>query len=290
MRRILAYSFLLAFATSLSGCLLFFEGDDDDYDDCLYPPGGGGGAPLELRNPDSGQCEYIGGGGWCDTNCGPCDTPPGAEADEAAIALPSWGVCNGFCSGLDEATCLDTPACRGGYVDTCPPNADCDSSSIVFAECWSVDMTGPISDGTCTGLDAWSCSQHDNCRAVHANACPDSNEAPGLYDPSPCVGYFKTCLPETAPPNLGTCYDDVVCRALPPECPVGTLPGVVDGCWSGYCIPEADCEAPPACSALTEPQCIGRSDCDTLYTGVDCSCDANGCTCADWVYEGCETM
>lgn len=297
MRRILAYSFLAAFSVGLSGCVLFFENDDDDdWDDCLYPPGDGGGAPLELRNPETGLCEYIGGGGgWCDPNCGACDQP--AEADNAAVALPSWGYCSSFCSGLDEATCLDTQGCRGGYIDTCPPNADCDITSLQFYECWSVDMTGPVSDGSCEGLDAWSCSQHDNCRAVHENACgttTDPNgdaEEPGLADPIPtCLGYFQTCLPETPEVELGNCYDEVTCRALPPECPVGTLPGVINGCWTGYCIPEAQCEAPPTCDALTEPQCIGRSDCDTLYTGVDCVCDANGCECADWVYEGCQDM
>jgi hypothetical protein len=45
-----------------------------------------------------------------------------------------------------------------------------------------------------------------------------------------------------------------------------------------------------ACEDLsTEPACIDRADCAPTYLGVDCTCDANGCTCADWLFDTCET-
>ena len=100
--------------------------------------------------------------------CGPC---PDYGADIGAE--PSWGACYDQCTGLDEATCLDTPACRGAYVDICPPNADCDlEGAIAFVECWAVDQTGPI-QGECSGLDAWECSRHDDCVAYHIIRCKE---------------------------------------------------------------------------------------------------------------------
>ncbi|HEY0251387.1 MAG TPA: hypothetical protein VGC41_07650, partial [Kofleriaceae bacterium] len=61
-----------------------------------------------------------------------------------------------------------------------------------------------------------------------------------------------------------------------------------NGCFSGYCIPDAACEQ-RACEQLPdESSCISRSDCEPVYTGTDCTCDANGCTCASETYSRCE--
>jgi len=283
MNRALPVGLALALLSSAPACGFYF-GDDDSCDGIDY--GGSGYADTEavpqqgLRNPDTGQCEYFGGGTYppypCDSECGPC---PGDESRPQA-PQPTWGFCEGFCTGLDEATCLATPGCRGAYIDG-------GSSPDVYAECWQTDQSGPIQGGTCAGLDAYTCSMHDDCIAVHTSACESEPDA--LFEPT-CLGFFAECAAEPGNnSDPGTCYDPVTCDETPPDCPPNTIPGVKDGCYTGFCIPVDQCEGTPACSEIVaEMACIGRADCTPLYEGVDCSCDANGCTCSDWVFQSCD--
>lgn len=270
--------FLLSAAPA---CGFYFGGDDDD--PCANVDFGGAqdqapAAEIGLVNPETGQCEYFGDGTVppfpCDSQCGPC---PGTTEPGVAVPTPTWGFCESFCTGLDEATCLATAGCRGAYVDD-------GSNGLVYDQCFMTDQTGPI-QGDCTGLDAFSCSSHDDCIAVHTNACADN--ADGLVPT--CLGLFASCAAEPNAADPGNCYDAVTCTDAPPQCPANTLPGVKDGCYSGFCIPVAECESAPACSEITgEMACIGRLDCTPLYEGVNCSCDANGCDCVDWLFDGCE--
>jgi hypothetical protein len=71
---------------------------------------------------------------------------------------------------------------------------------------------------------------------------------------------------------------------------MGTLPGVVNGCWSGYCIPTYSCEI-AACETLSsEAACSARGDCTPVYLGTDCTCTmSGGCTCTTETYERCES-
>jgi hypothetical protein len=82
----------------------------------------------------------------------------------------------------------------------------------------------------------------------------------------------------------------VTCDTPPPACPATTLPGRRDGCWTGYCIPIAQCDALPTCGELAEMDCIGRTDCTPIYEGVNCTCTGSACTCQDWVFDACEPM
>ena len=53
-----------------------------------------------------------------------------------------------------------------------------------------------------------------------------------------------------------------------------------NGCYTNYCIPTAECAA-PACSTLTsESACTARMDCDTVYTGTNCTCGCEPLQCA----------
>jgi hypothetical protein len=111
--------------------------------------------------------------------------------------------------------------------------------------------------------------------------------ANGCYTDA-CIAY-DACEPPIDP---GSCWEQVDCLAFAiPECPEGSVPGVIDGCWSGYCIPEEQCEAPPACEQIAEEAaCVERADCAPIYEGIDCSCDGNGnCTCTDWEFQSCST-
>jgi hypothetical protein len=301
---------LAALALLAPGCAIYFPDGDDD-DDCEWgggdqpPPDGDGEgapeAPTGLRNPSTGQCEYYGGGGGgggCNDPCGCDDTPDEGEP----APLPSWGYCDGYCTGLDEQTCLATAGCRGGYIETCPTAGPCDlATQRSFYECWQVDQTGPI-QGSCENLDAWSCSVHDDCVAVHHDTCNSFAADAAGAEPLvvPCLGEFLSCQPEVAETG---CYGDDDCAAEehcnaadvclpPPGCEMGDPDsnGLIDCpavCY-GWCVPD---EQPVTCEQVTDEMgCLAREDCSAIYQGINCTmCDADGCVCEDYVFAYCQS-
>lgn len=306
-----------------AGCMLYFGGDDDP---CAWPATEeGAGEPWELINPDTGQCEYFGGDYWCDDACcsgadlwwptwGACYSHctdldestclgtsgcraayldpcrPGDErctpGDTAAFygcwATDTTGpIQGGGCDGLDALECSRHDDCVAIHLDVC----DGDDPGVhaclgPFSTCRDEPTSGPAG---CYGDQ--DCGDDERCNA--AEVCLPSPGCDGLDTDCPGVCY-GWCVPDH-PHDPGTCYGEVGCRALPPDCPPGTMPGIKDLCWTGYCIPESDCEEPPACAALSdEPACIARADCAPLYHGLDCTCTDDGCTCAEWQFIGCE--
>jgi hypothetical protein len=274
--------------SAASGCI--FYSDDDD--DCQYggtgaEPGGAAYYDPGQRNPETGVCEYFGGGGGggCGDPCNPC--PEGDQADKAPA--PTWGYCESQCTGLDEASCTTASGCRAIYTSNCITD-DC-ADQPVYVECWSTDMQGPIQGGGCEGLDAYSCSMHDDCSAVHYPGCDQADAE--AQDPIACpVGAFGYCTPENGDVNPGRCWDPVTCDAATPDCPDGTTPGIANGCYTGYCIPLDECEEAPACATLADEEaCIARADCKPSYHGEDCTCDDMGvCICETYVYDDCQEL
>jgi hypothetical protein len=158
-----------------------------------------------------------------------------------------------------------------------------------FYECWSVDMSGPVQGGQCAGLDAWECSLHDDCVALHTNTCsaPTDPTDPNSGNIACGIGEFRECAAE-AGADPGQCYGGVECDSLPPACPPDSVAGRRDGCWTGACIPVNECEPPPCGAIADEQACVDRVDCDALYEGSDCTCDASGnCTCNTWTFTSC---
>jgi hypothetical protein len=289
MRRILALSFV-APLFFVSACGIYFGGDDDDdWDDC--PPYGAAdpGSPLELRNPYTGDCEYWGGGDWCDPQCGPCAGSGGG----AQAPIPTWGFCQSFCTGLDEASCLINPGCQAGYIETASPDPDPNiPPTQTFWECWQTDLSGPQQTDDCAAVsDAQQCSTYDNCIAIHDDTC-DGSDSNGLG--IACgLGEFQACEPEPVGCySDGDCGNDLSCNAdelclPPPGCEDTNEDGLIDcdaACY-GYCVED---DSPPECSTLDENTCVVRVDCTPFYEGFDCDCDANGdCVCAEWVFDSC---
>jgi hypothetical protein len=84
--------------------------------------------------------------------------------------------------------------------------------------------------------------------------------------------------------RFGTCVFDklscdqsqVVCLALPPECPDGHLPEVEGNCWAGGCVPAEACDVVPSCD-----DCPAHETCVELQTqgGPSYACEpvAPGC-------------
>lgn len=277
-----------------SGCDFYFTGQDDD-DPCVVGDERAPESAIGVRDPYTGQCELV-GGEPCDDRCGPCPQPA-TDVDPDV----SWGACYSECTGLDEQTCLATPACRGSYyvVDATtdlprPPIPDAPGRDVFF-ECWATDRQGPIQGGGCYELDAWQCSLHDDCVAIHRADCE------GAPDQASCgVDNFVRCAPEPQEPIA--CYSDDECadgywckregECLPP-------PGCDDSeacpavCY-GRCVPDDTMPPPPpppACAdIIDEMTCIFRDDCAPYYEGVDCTCSPEGCTCDDWVFTSCDVI
>ena len=73
----------------------------------------------------------------------------------------------------------------------------------------------------------------------------------------------------------------------PPTCEAGTTPGIIDNCYSGYCIPNDECTS--GCSSYTDEANCLDNNCTATYEGSDCTCYSNGtCSCAIETFESCE--
>lgn len=273
----------------LGGCLYDEKPPVCNYGIAKEPPA------QEFRDPQTGVCQPFGGGG-CGNGCGPC-------AQGAAIAVPDWGACAGKCDALAEQACLAEPGCHAAYQHH--TNNPSDTTPPTFWGCWEVAASGPIEGGGCAGLDAQTCSRHDDCIEIYST----------VNEPPPGTG-FESCAAEPAqtcsnltcatgtecvehpgatpgaecvdPAKAGACTGSVVCNLGPPACPTGTTAGIANGCYSGYCIPNNECP-PAACSTLTtETACKARPDCDTVYQGSNCTCDNSGCTCQTETFLRCQ--
>jgi hypothetical protein len=269
--RLASFAALLLAVTP--ACVFYSDDDDCDYggdgvgSDEAYYPG--------QRNPDTGVCEYFGGGGGggCGDPCRPC--PAGEDEGGAQAPAPTWGFCESQCTGLDQATCTETSGCRAIYTSECIEQP-C-AQPPVYAECWAVDMTGPIQGGGCEGLDATTCSMHDDCAAVHHPVCD------GLADALACtVGTFGYCTGEGGGGSVvGSCEGEVLCDGPTPACPDGTTPGIGSFCYTGYCIPLADCDNPnPDPGACYAPVTCEQAapDCpEGTAPGIDNGCYTDYC-------------
>lgn len=324
--RSLFVAILAAALVPLTACNLYFS--DDDPPQCDQWGGGSGGGGLAepailLRNPQTGACEAFGSRGPdplpppCDGNeCGPCygsgsdgtgsgstgststdpdTTPSGPSEDSAERApYPDWGSCESYCTGLDETTCLGTEACRGIYATGI--------DSTEFLECWSTGGA-PVFVQDCVGLDAYTCSQLDQCIAIHEYSCDDGSEqdpSGGLVPPTCTPGLFLSCGNE--PVDVTGCYSN-------DECDPGSRCNAAEVCNpppSDFDCPPAGCDVPTVCYGVCVPDlmpvdcsevpseaaCIARQDCNAYYVGENCECDTDpdSCVCSTWTYDSCDTL
>ena len=229
---------------------------------------------------------------------------PGCGGFKAFRSL-RLAACYGSCDGLDEASCRADDACQLGYLD-----------GEVWG-CWELNPT-QVADGDCATLEAVGCTTRNDCVPHYANVeyqdwgsqiefercdaeanepslscanvlcevgthcemrddtgsgpCEAGNDGEGLW------GCFPMCIPNAAEP--GACYGDAG-DCISPNCPEGTMAGIKDGCYTGYCIPVAACESAPACESITnEAGCVGRVDCAPFYIqcdGPDCELEFAYC-------------
>ena len=143
--------------------------------------------------------------------------------------------CFSACESLDEATCVDDPACRVIKDARCAIDGTCETD---FIACVATDQFVDPSINCTTVTDGTSCSQNPACTAYHTSGGCSITSG----DPS-CVTQFEFCGPEGR--GAGQCFAQAACDRVAPACPQGTTAGVANGCFTDACIPNDLCEAQP---------------------------------------------
>lgn len=95
-------------------------------------------------------------------DCNACSAPTEREACRAVeLTTLDFAECNvaTLCASIDEAPCLSAVSCRAVYRD-----------GGGYAGCRNTAPSGAVRGGACEGLDAYECSRHDDCVAVHGPA------------------------------------------------------------------------------------------------------------------------
>jgi len=129
---------------------------------------------------------------------------------------------------------------------------------------------GSSSGTDTTGEPLAACVSDKDC-ALHDDCCDCYGVPNGQVDPScalrcdqsmcsqlgidQAVCRFGVCITE----KLDCDGSNVICKALPPNCAKGQLPGVQDGCWTGSCVPVRNCNAVPDCTLCPEGEmCVQK--------------------------------
>ena len=190
---------------ALAGCDLYLANASNTNEvDAGCGSGGSGSSGGVLRDPSTGTCQSFA---------------------DCTINVPQWPKCDGPCEGLSECACLANKLCHAAYT----PSSG--SGAPVFETCWDVGPDEPSPTAPCAGLDA--------------NACADEPTCASLMVVETDVEHFTSCFAAPTSPtgcaDPGICYGSVQCNDAPPACPVGTVAGITNGCWSGYCIPTTKC-------------------------------------------------
>ena len=204
---------------------------------------------------------------------------------------PSIESCEGLdayaCSQQDSCIAQHQFPCGGSGADPIPgggaPAPTCGAEAFVACHNETGDQpVGCYGDQDCG--EGFSCNAADICLPPPSDGdCDPSSGGCGV--PAVCYGY---CVADPVDP--GECDGEVFCDSLPPLCEAGSTPGIKDGCWTGQCIDLSLCPQTECAEIAGESMCVARADCDAFYVGVDCSCDANGCTCASWDYDSCNNI
>jgi hypothetical protein len=138
-----------------------------------------------------------------------------------------------------------------GVTTAC--NIDCPVGSHCEHMCTPCD---PGPNGMCTSSCSATCVADQACANVDCGpgyTCEDTCDAAG--------NCFPTCVAVT-PPDPGSCTGAINCNSAPPACPANTVPGIANGCYTGFCIPKTQCGGDPGtCDGngvmcnIAPPQC-----------------------------------
>jgi hypothetical protein len=277
MRTSLLASLALTALIPVAGCGLYFQGSDPppDAGGCAY-----GGDQALVRNPQDGACQTFDYGN-------PCNPSVGLKP------APDWAFCGSTCEALAEGDCLATPGCRAAYTE--PSKFDAPPAAIpAFYGCWGTAPSGPIETGACDGLDAQSCSQHDNCAAFYS-WLPDSLVAELTFDrcaaePSAPACNLACTFGSHCELACGGCGDTTTDAGVPTGgCTPTCVPDPPQTCDQTACMPGSHCQldclpcdptgSTPGCMSTCTPSCVPDAlPCDTFVCGAGSTCYNGACT------------
>jgi hypothetical protein len=237
----------------LAGCSLYFASDDDTQPSPVCT-----GTTQQVRDVLTGHC-----------------TEPGV-----CHARDNAPTCGGLCESFDELQCFGAPTCHGSYVRTGGINR--------WGGCWDIAPLPVLSGSDCLSLSGYACAQHIECVSVFASpqGDPDNTsfaeclpfDTPGLCTGLQCIpgeqcqlqcgsDCIETCVSGCGSGDCGPgACSGATCTSPPPACPSNTVPGVIGGCWSGYCIPTTACP-PSYCTDITDEQTCIDDGCFPVYDG-----------------------
>ena len=238
-------------------------------------------------------------------------TGPGSSASGTGVSDTSTQVTTSGTTGDDGATEVTTSGAvgttggtgheTGPWTSTDPTTGTGGTASTTghTSEPGTTETTSTSGTGTTTGeqLDAAcevddDCKLHDDCCSCYGLPKDEEGEICDLLcATSKCdelgiekaVCRFGQCTTEKL-----DCSSPVDCKALPPECPRGTLPGVADGCWTGSCVPAAACDKVPDCALCPDStMCVQNQawvteqTCEPIPAGCQgapsCGCAGEAC-------------
>ncbi len=196
----------------------------------------------------------------------------------------------------------------GGSTDVSGSDAGTGGASAAGGSGGHTGGAGGSSASGGSGPVAGECKTDEDCEL--GSSCCDCMAAPKgklsmpYCPPDPCFADSCSAMQvDKARCIAGQCilgYDcdgsKVYCNALPPSCPAGQLPRVVNGCW-GNCVPMEQCESVPDCfNCPAGTACVvydaWSSDhhCVTPPAGCSASCSCLGqLLCVDG-YDACTEM
>lgn len=246
--------------TTLTGCELYFGGDGDNDDDrWTYCAADG---YYECYGND---CR------WLSANC---PAEPGYECESNAD-------CAAGCYCGDNGVCEEAGFC--GSQEDCPDGFHCDTerSSCVPDQC--------SADADCN--DGYLCDDGSCAASCTCNTDAEAQAANWGY----CDEARNTCMP---PNEGGTCGGTSTCNIIAPSCGAGSVPLILDGCYTGECSTIATCDVTPACTALqAQADCVARTDCAQVVNGFNCTNGSGqacapgetNCTCEVITYASCRS-
>lgn len=263
----------LAATSLLAGCELYFGSHDDGH---------------------SNTWNYCGSDGYYQCSGDSCSWVS-ATCPDPGTQPPSGYECTSSTDCAAGCYCQDGTCEEGGF---CATDSDCGDGY----HC-NTDRSSCEPNETPTNECDWDsqCPQGQYCAPDHTcqATCTCANDQDALNQGFGwCDETRGTCLPGQDP--AGTCAGTPAqtCTTAEPNCPVGQVPTLIDGCFNGQCRDYAACDLPPVCEHINdEANCLGRNECDPAYTGHNChkadgtACHDGdtGCTCDTFTFASCST-